>query len=133
MSPIPQCLRTRNFGRMVTQLQYLVPIKLIDSLVTSFARSCDKLLRSSFNFFTKLFNQKSLIFLDHVTNQKHNISTTTTPLATKLGLGSTHYEELPITKLYDLSISQFCDVRSKVTYLISPLSLTLRDLTNKVT
>ena len=61
--------------------------------------------------------------LDQVTDQKHYFPSTTIPLTTKLGTVVTYYEELPLIKLLDSSITCYSEVRWHIKYFIFPLAL----------
>ena len=62
-----------------------------------------------------------VVLRDHVTNLKH-VSTTTIPMATKLGRVVTYNEELALIKLHDPSFTLFWKVTWQINYLISPLA-----------
>ena len=53
---------------------------------------------------------KHIVFLDHVTNQKYFIFTSTIPEATKFSGMVTYGEELPTIKLHDHFKTWLCEV-----------------------
>ena len=67
------------------------------------------------------------VLLDHVTNSKHYISTTTISLATKLGKVVIYHEELLLIKLLDPSITCLYKVTWHVKYFISPFALDMKN------
>lgn len=58
-----------------------------------------------------------------VTWQNKNISTTTIRMATKLDEEVTYPEELPLTKIYDPSVTWSCEITWHIKYFLSPLAL----------
>ena len=52
-----------------------------------------------------------VVLIDHVSNQKDCIYTTTIPMITKLGKVVTYHEEFPHIKLCDPSMTWFCEVK----------------------
>ena len=125
------CMSTK-LGRMVTNLQQLLPIILLYLWLCVLERSFDRgktYLRQHdvcdhqtwqgcavpwedpIHKVTWPLNH--MVLQNHVTNQSHYISTTMMPMTTKPGRGATYHEGLPI-KLHGYIITWSCEITDKL-------------------
>ena len=135
---------TTKLGRMVAHLDGLLSIKLHNLLtiwsckitwrakkfISSLAQCLwpRNLLRWYGDLFWRASNHKvtqrpdHVIFLSHVTNKNHYISTTRMRIATKLCRMVAHLDRLLLTKSHEYLITKTYEITRQAKAIISPLS-----------